>query len=313
MSDKIPVLVAGATGMLGFEITKKLSRQEGIEVRALIRPSALDNPHKQETLNALKNHGVQFVWGDLQNPNSLNDACYGVQTVISAVNGDADVMIDGQTNLIRAAEAAGVRRFIPSDYSVDYRKLDWGDHEPLNHHKAILMVLQGCKQMSYTLILNGVFMETLFSPFGSVFDFQKGVFKYWGDGNTEFDTTSLYDVASYTAAAALDEGLANQALEVAGDVLTMKQLKQLYEAHTIEVLGEKNQGSLSDLLTRIVRQQENAKSPMDYLPLQYHYVLVSGKGKLDRRLNDRYADIWPLSVQDYIRNHYRTEVVGVRH
>lgn len=312
MATKISVLVAGATGMLGFEIAKQLSRQEGVTVYALIRPDAVNNPHKQEKIEALRLHNVHFATGDLFDQTSLNKACQNIEVVVSAVNGDADVMVEGQTNLIKAAVNAGVRRFIPSDYSVDYRKLNWGDNYQLNFKKAILNTLEANKRLSYTLVLNGIFMETLFSPFSLVFDFQKGRFKYWGDGNTEFNTTSLYDVAAYTAAAVLDEGLANQALEIAGDTLTMKQLKALYEANTIEILGERRLGSLNDLQQWINNHREVAQSPIDYLAQQNHYVLVSGKGRLDQICNDRYPNIRPISVKDYIRSHYKTEKLGVR-
>ncbi|MBE9030728.1 NmrA family NAD(P)-binding protein [filamentous cyanobacterium LEGE 11480] len=312
MATKTAVLIAGATGTLGFEIAKQLSRQEGVQVNALVRPGSESNPHKQEKLEALRQHNVTLVEGDLLDKNSLTNACQNIEVVISAVNGDANIMVEGQTNLIKAAEAGGVRRFIPSDYSVDYRKLDWGDNYQLNFRKAILTTLQGSKKLSYTLILSGVFMETLFNPFGMVFDFQKGRFKYWGDGETAFNTTSLHDVAAFTAAAALDEGLANQALEIAGDTLTMKELKALYEENTIEVLHTRNPGSVADLLNWIAVHRENSASPNDYLAQQYHYALVSGKGALDKDLKDRYPNLRAISVKEYIRNHYKTENLGVR-
>ncbi|HYO80566.1 MAG TPA: hypothetical protein VES20_04125 [Bryobacteraceae bacterium] len=34
--------------------------------------------------------------------------------------------------MARAAERNGVRRFIPSDFSIDYRKLDFGDNDNLD-------------------------------------------------------------------------------------------------------------------------------------------------------------------------------------
>ncbi|NJN48642.1 MAG: NmrA family NAD(P)-binding protein [Alkalinema sp. RL_2_19] len=312
MATKTPVLVVGATGTLGFEIAKQLSRQEGVQVHALVRLGGEANPRKQEKLEALRQHNVNLITGDILDKTSLQNACKQIEVVISAVNGDANIMVAGQTNLIQAAEAAGVRRFIPSDYSVDYRKLDWGDNYQLNFRKAILTTLQGSQRLSYTLILSGVFMETLFNPFGIVFDFQKGRFKYWGDGHTAFDVTSLHDVAAYTAAAALDEGMANQALEVAGDTLTMKQLQALYEENTIEVLHERNLGSVSDLLHWIAVHREYSTTPNRYLAQQYHYALVSGKGKLEKQLNDRYPHIRPITIKDYVRNHYKTENLGVR-
>jgi nucleoside-diphosphate-sugar epimerase len=309
MTSKTPILVAGATGMLGFEIAKALSRREGVEVRGLVRPESLNNPHKIDKLNALKTHGVKIIEGDLLKPDSLRSACQNVEIVVSAVSGEGNVVVDGQTNLMQAAEAAGAHRFIPSDYCPDYRHLDWGDNEQLDYRKVVFNALQGNRNLNYTLVLNGIFMETLFSPYSLSFDFQRGHFKYWGNGETAFDITSYFDVAAYTAAAALDEGLVNQALEIAGDRLTMKQLCRLYQDNTIQILAEKNMGSLADLQAWIRNRKQTAKSPTDYSSQEMHYVLVSGKGLLSHNLNDRYANIRPISLRDYVRAHYRTEAI----
>lgn len=307
MATQVPVLVAGATGLLGFEIAKQLSRQAGIQVNALIRPGT--NPHKQDKLNVLRHHNVRLIPGDLLDPASLHHACQNIDTVISAVNGDATILIDGQTNLIQAAAANGVRRFIPSDYNIDYRKLNWGDHDHHDCRKAILTLLQG-SGLSYTLILNGILMETLFSPFGIVFDCQQNQFQYWGDGHTNFDVTSLHDVAAYTAAAVLDPGLANQALEVAGDRLTLQELKADYEAQTIAPLTDRPLGTTIDLLHWLIQHRRHDRAT--YLAHQSHYALISGKGRLDHRHNDRYPHIRPINIQDYIRNHAQTPSLSRR-
>ncbi|OUC16176.1 MAG: hypothetical protein B0A82_03230 [Alkalinema sp. CACIAM 70d] len=309
MAAKLPVLLVGATGMVGYEVGKALACKDNLAVKALVREHTSSNPHSQEKLLQLQKLGVQLVTGDLQAPESLVSACQGVETVVSVVNGDADAVVNGQMNLIQAAEAAGVKRFIPSDFSVDYRKLDWGDHYSLNFRKAIYQALQGNRKLSHTLILNGILTEVLFSPFGVVFDLHRGLFKYWGDGNTAFDTTTVHDVAAYTAEAVLDEDLSNTALEVAGDTVTMKELKTLFEANTIQVLAERNLGSVAELQRWIEQKRGTARSMRDYLSQQSHYALVSGKGKLGAVMNDRYPHIQPQSLKSYIREHYNTLIL----
>jgi nucleoside-diphosphate-sugar epimerase len=63
--------------------------------------------------------------GDLIKAETLLLACAEVDVIVSAV-GNNDVTVLGQKNLIDAAKQQGVKRFIPSDYSVDYRKLSLG-------------------------------------------------------------------------------------------------------------------------------------------------------------------------------------------
>ncbi|NJL53118.1 MAG: hypothetical protein HC930_14680 [Hydrococcus sp. SU_1_0] len=73
----------------------------------------------------------------------------------------------------------GVKRMIPSDYSVDYRKLDWGDNYNLDLRKKVFNVLEQ-SNLSYTLILNGCFTDILFTPYLQVFDFDVGTFSLLG-------------------------------------------------------------------------------------------------------------------------------------
>lgn len=74
-------------------------------------------------------------------PDTLLPICEGVDVIVSAV-GNNNVTVPGQKNAIDAAKKQGVKRFIPSDYSVDYRKLDYGDNDNLDMRKEVLEYLQ---------------------------------------------------------------------------------------------------------------------------------------------------------------------------
>jgi NADH dehydrogenase len=109
------ILVCGATGDLGGRIVRLLIRQ-GHQVRALVRPAT--------DASRLPSDGVEVIRGDLRDPSSLGPALAGVDTVITTANaigrilaGPTDLTIAdvdgrGTQNLIRAAERAGVGRFV---------------------------------------------------------------------------------------------------------------------------------------------------------------------------------------------------------
>ncbi len=97
-----------------------------------------------------------------------------------------------------------------------------------------------------------------------------------------------------------DPALTNAALEVAGEVLTAKQLEAAYEEATGNKLKEKLLGSVEELQAWIAAKKPTAKSPVDYVPQQYEYTMVSGKGKLDRLQNDRYPHIKPMTVKQFL-------------
>jgi uncharacterized protein YbjT (DUF2867 family) len=298
MDSKPSVLIAGVTGMLGSKIAAAILDKGEMEVKGLVRSSSVSR-EKPQQLDQLVSRGMVLVEGDLLDPPSLNSACEGVYAIISAVSGNEEIVVTGQRNLIEAAEAQGVKRMIPSDYSVDYRKLDWGDNYNLDMRKRIFDRLQSSK-LDYTLVLNGVFTEVLFGPFGTVFDFDAGTFSYWGDGETLFDTTTTNDTAKYVAEAVADSEMANAALQVAGDVIAMKQLLRTYQEVTGKALAERQLGSVEDLKAWIEQTKAQASSIYEYLPQQYAYTLVSGKGKLDDIQNARYPHIISTNVRQFI-------------
>ncbi|WP_083320715.1 NmrA family NAD(P)-binding protein [Hymenobacter glacialis] len=106
------IVLAGATGDLGFRIAQALLRR-GAVVRALVRPG-----NTRPEVAKLRELGAEVVEVDLNSVTALTQACSDAACVVSALSGLRDVIVDGQKRLLDAAVAAGVPRFIPSDYSI---------------------------------------------------------------------------------------------------------------------------------------------------------------------------------------------------
>ena len=296
MTTKLTVLVAGSTGMLGYKIVSALLDKGNLDVRAMVRRSNDTNSENRKKIDSMKAKGATIVEGDAMQPETLLPLCAGVDVVVSAI-GNNEVTVPGQKNLIDAAKQQGVKRFIPSDYSVDYRKLDYGDNDNLDKRKEVLEYLQQ-SGLEYTLVLNGAFMDSI--AYMPLFDFEHQIFQYWGDGETPMDFTTTDDTAKYAAEAVSDPGLVNTALEVAGDTLTAKQLKAAYEEATGTKLTEKKLGSIAEFKVWITAKKASASSLEEYVYHQYIYAMVSGKGKLDRIGNDRYPHIKPMTVKQFL-------------
>ena len=93
---KTTLLVAGATGRRGGLIAGHLLDQDGAVLRLLVRESVQAEPDKARKLDELVARGASVVTGDEGDPESLDRATRGVDVVISALQGGADVIVGGQ-------------------------------------------------------------------------------------------------------------------------------------------------------------------------------------------------------------------------
>ena len=291
------VLVAGATGNLGSEIVADLVAR-GATVRALVRESKADGGDRLRDL--AEAGAITLVVGEVSDDlATLSDKLRGVDVVVSALQGGADVIIDGQKNLIRAAEAADVPRMIPSDFSADLHRLDFGDNVFLDMRKTADVAF-GRSTVRPTSVLVGGFMEVMLAPFMGIVDMEAGTFSYWGDGEQPMDFTSIPDAAAFAAAVALDDSTADQVVSFAGDVVTMKQLHSEIARVTGRQLEIRELGTVDELRAEIDRRRAVATNPYEYVGLQYQWAMVSGKAKLRDLRNDDYPDVSPASVGEFL-------------
>ncbi|MFP3926860.1 NmrA family NAD(P)-binding protein [Pseudomonas sp. W5-36] len=121
-----PIVVAGASGDLGQRLVLALV-ERGAHVIALVRPGT-----EQTRLTGLPSSGVTVTPVSLDDARGLRGAIAGAGCVVSTLNGLEEVIIKQQGRLLEAAAAAGVPRFIPSDYSLDYTHTRPGDNRNLD-------------------------------------------------------------------------------------------------------------------------------------------------------------------------------------
>jgi uncharacterized protein YbjT (DUF2867 family) len=196
MTDQSTIVVAGATGNLGGRIARALVKR-GAVVRALVRAESAP-----EKLTALEEIGVKVVRIDMHNVAALTEAMRGAACVVSALQGLRDVIVDAQSTLLDAAVAAGVPRFIPSDYSSDFTRLPAGDNRNFDLRREFHDRLAAAPIES-TAIFNGAFAELLRYNM-PLFDMKKKSVGYWEDADYRVDFTTMDDTADFTAAAAMD-------------------------------------------------------------------------------------------------------------
>jgi nucleoside-diphosphate-sugar epimerase len=298
MSDST-ILVAGASGDLGGRVTRALL-ERGATVRALVRHSSA--PEKVERLREL---GAEVARVDLSSASEAMPACEGVACVVSALAGLRDVIVEAQTLLLYAAVTAGVPRFIPSDYSIDFTKCQPGGNRNLDLRREFHTRLEKAP-ISATTIFNGAFAELLTGQMPMISARLRCVL-YWGDGDQRMDFTTMDDAAAFTANAALDPSTP-RVLRIAGDQLSARELAALVS----EVTGERYRplriGSLRMLATlakvaRVVTPGGNELYPA-WQGMQYTCDMFEGRAKLEPLDNDRYPGMHWTTVRDMLTAHH---------
>jgi uncharacterized protein YbjT (DUF2867 family) len=210
------ILVAGATGIVGSEICKRLIAR-GQPVRALVRRTS--NPTK---LDELKRSGVEIAYGDLRDRASLDAACRNVATVITTATttvsrqpGDSIEATDrdGQLNLVAAAKAAGVRHFIYVSVS---NNID-GASEPCPLTEAKRAVERAVREsgMTYTILRPSYFAEFWLGP-GVGFDYANAKATIYGDGHGKISYVAAGDVVEFAVQSVDNPAAQDAVIEVGG-------------------------------------------------------------------------------------------------
>ncbi|KAI5462055.1 hypothetical protein BGZ63DRAFT_382866 [Mariannaea sp. PMI_226] len=178
------VVIAGASGALGSIVFKKFVESGKFNVRVLKRTGSESNFPE----------GTDVVEVDYSSLESLTAALKGQDLVISTL---ASLAIGNQVTFIEAAIAAGISRFIPSEFGSNLdvpsvRKL------PVFAHKVqiqdILIEKSKSTPLTYTFVYNSAFLDWGLEH-GFIFDHSKSAPIIVDGGDSEFSATSLSSVA----------------------------------------------------------------------------------------------------------------------
>ncbi|PSJ36624.1 NmrA family NAD(P)-binding protein [Allosphingosinicella deserti] len=284
------IALAGGTGDLGLRIAHALAAR-GAEVVALARAGT--------DTAALAATGATVEVVDFGDSGALQGALGGAACLVSALNGLEGTILDLQGRLLDAAVAAGVPRFIPSDYSLDFTRTKPGRNRNLDVRRRFMARVDAAP-IRATSILNGAFADLLAGQAPIVLRGPRMVL-HWGSPDQALDFTTKDDVAAFTAATAMDDS-APRILRIAGDEVTPRDLAATMERLTgrrfrlVRPGGAVVLGAMIGIARRIA-PQPGAVFPA-WQGMQYLRDMMDGSGKLGPLDNDRYPGIrWTKAEQ----------------
>lgn len=224
------ILVTGGTGFVGGYVIDELLTA-GHDVTALVRPG--------ETPARLEGKNVKQAIGNVLLYDGLEDACRGCGVVIHLVGiirempgaGFEQVHVKGVENMIQAAKACGIKRFIhmsalgtrPDGVS-RYHKTKWRGEEAVRASGLPYVIIRPSVIFGpgdeFMTKLKSLFSNPLFVP--SI-----------GSGKAQMQPVYAGDVAAcYAKAAVLPGGEINRVFELGGpEKFTVPQLLELIGKH----------------------------------------------------------------------------------
>lgn len=272
------ILVLGA-GELGMAVLRHLAPRCQALARPLAvlvssrSPQAPDAAHarKQAALAAL---GVQVLPFDL-----LGDSDAGLVALLrpfdTVLNCTGFVAGPGtQTRITGAALAAGVRRYFPWQFGVDYDVVGTGSGQPVfDEQYAVRQQLRAQSATEWVVVSTGMFTSFLFEPAFGLVAFGEGgdVVRGLGSWETRLTVTTPDDIGRLTAAIVLETpAIRNRVVYLASDTVSYGQLADIVE----EVAGRPFR---RELLTPQRLAADLASHPADGMA-RYRIAFARGDG-----------------------------------
>jgi uncharacterized protein YbjT (DUF2867 family) len=299
------VLVAGATGDLGQRIVRELAERD-VRVRILTRPGS-------GTATDLFGADPRFdvVAAEYTDHAALTDAVAGVDVVVSAVSGTRPVIVDAQRALLAATVAAGVPRFIPSDYSADYRRVTPGTNRNFELRREFAAEVDAAPVRA-TSILTGMFTDLLTGQAPMILFGRRRVL-FWSSADQVLDFTTKDDVARVVALTALDDD-APRVVETAGDHISARDVADIMSELTGTQFRLQWAGTTGTLSAMSAVGKRLSGNPDETFPawqgMQYFVSMFSGEAQLRHVDDDRYGPHTWTTVRDVLRAHL--EATGAR-
>jgi hypothetical protein len=269
------ILVLGA-GELGMSVLRELKTTSSgkAQIAVLLRPSAVTTQDlsKRRNLEELRNSGIEILQADVihDSVEELAEHFARFDTIISCLGFIAGA--GTQLKLTDAVLTAGVKRYVPWQFGVDYDVIGKGSaQDTFDEQLTVRELLRAQNKTEWIIISTGMFTSFLFEPSFGVVDLARNTVHALGSWNTQVTVTTPEDIGMLTAKIIFAEPrIANQILFVAGDTLSYAQLADILDA----TLGRK----VLRVEWTVARLADDlAASPTDQI-IKYRAVFAAGKG-----------------------------------
>ncbi len=271
-NSAITTLVIGA-GELGMAVINGLLEQNPASagsISVFLRPFA--DAAGEQVARQLQDKGLHIVHGDLaaETVDGLAAVFTPFDTVVCCTG-----FVGGpgtQRKITKAVLQAGVKRYVPWQFGVDYDVVGRGGGQPVFDEQAdVRDMLRGQSATEWVIVSTGMFTSFLFEPAFGLVDLEHAKVHALGSWDNRLTVTTSDDIGRLTAAILAHEPrIRNEVVYVAGDTFSYAQLADMVEGH----LGHDTERVLWDM-DRL--RSEVASHPDDGMR-KYHLAFARDTG-----------------------------------
>lgn len=257
-----------AAGELGIPVLNALINSGKFSVTVLVRSSS----------KATFPTSVKVIQIDYESLDSLTHALKGHDALVSTVGPSG---FQGQTLLIDAAVAAGVKRFLPSEFGSDLDNpkvaaLPFFDSK-ITVNRYVEAATKTHPDFTYTLIRNAAFLDWGIKK-SLVLDWKSGKPTIWDGGDRLFSATTLTSVGqAVVGVLANPEATKNRAVYVQDLAISQNKLLSLTLKVAPQLQLEPVPAKLADIKAVSDARIAKGEFTMDVLVL-YIFVSLFGEG-----------------------------------
>lgn len=275
MANKILVLGAGelGTAMLHSLTVRKPSTAS---LTVLLRPQTISSPSKATEISALRHLNIAILPGDIATAtvSELATLFKPYDLIISCLGFASGP--GSQVKICKAVLEAGVMRYFPWQFGVDYDIIGRGSAQDLfDEQLDVRDLLRASSQTTteWVIVSTGMFTSFLFEAYFGVVDLtsEPGVVRGLGGWDNKVTVTTPEDIGKLTAEIVFTEPkIRNQVVYTAGETINYGALADLVD----EVMGKK---VLREEWSKESMRKNLVEDPGNFVQ-KYRVVFAEGKG-----------------------------------
>jgi len=271
------ILVLGA-GELGLQVLRNLARKvgdsNGSTLSVMLRDATIrsNKPEKQNEVAELQSLGIKIIAGDLVSDSidELASRFAPYDTVIGCAGFAAGR--DTPMKIAKAALQAGLKRYFPWQFGVDFDVIGRGSPQDLFDAQIdVRELLRAQNKTEWVVISTGMFTSFLFEPIFEVVNLEDNIVSALGSLDTAVTLTTPEDIGALTAEIVFSEPrIRNRIVYLAGDTVTYGDVANKLEL-VLQRTFQRREWTVPQL------KSELAEDPSNHIK-KYRAVFAQGRG-----------------------------------